>query len=157
MITTPAALLEGAWFTAEMPPAVRARLAEIGELATFAVGATIVAAGEPCPVLGVIAHGRVALRPSVPGVARQTILTLEDGEIFGWSAVLQGAAATSTAVAVAPTTAVIFDRGRLERAMAADCELALAVHRRVLLAVARRLQATRLQLLDLYRSGPEPW
>jgi hypothetical protein len=58
---------------------------------------------------------------------------------------------------VAPTTAVIFDRGRLERAMAADCELALAVHRRVLLAVARRLQATRLQLLDLYRSGPEPW
>jgi len=38
-------------------------------------------------------------------------------------------------------------------AMAADCELASQVHRWVLGAVTRRLQATRLQLLDLYRAG----
>ena len=43
------------------------------------------------------------------------------------------------------------------RRLPPDCDLAAVVHQRVLLAVARRLQATRLQLLDVYRAGHEPW
>jgi hypothetical protein len=41
--------------------------------------------------------------------------------------------------------------------METDCELAALVYQRVLVAVARRLSATRVQLLDLYRSAAEPW
>ena len=41
--------------------------------------------------------------------------------------------------------------------MAAEPEIASAIYPRVLVAVTRRLQATRVQLLDLYRAGHEPW
>jgi CRP/FNR family transcriptional regulator, cyclic AMP receptor protein len=157
MSRSPATLLEGTWFAAEMPPDIRRRLGDIGEIATYVDGATLVVAGSPCPAMGVIVEGRVALRPAVPGLAPETMLTLEAGDIFGWSAVLSGSIATATAVAVAPVTAVLFDRQRLGLTLANDCELAAAVYRRVLAAVARRLQVTRFQLLDLYRAGAEPW
>jgi CRP-like cAMP-binding protein len=86
-----------------------------------------------------------------------TILTVDPGDVFGWSAVLQPAIATATGVTVQPTSAVLFDGGPLSEALAADCDLASALYRRLLMSVARRLGATRLQLLDLYQAGSEPW
>ena len=56
-----------------------------------------------------------------------------------------------------PTTAVMFDGAELNRALAADADLAAAIYERLLVSVARRLTATRTQLLDLYRPGNEPW
>ncbi len=56
-----------------------------------------------------------------------------------------------------PTTALVFDREPLVALMAANPEIASAIYPRVLVAVTRRLQATRTQLLDLYRAGHEPW
>jgi hypothetical protein len=50
-----------------------------------------------------------------------------------------------------------FDGVGLSVALATNCELAAVVYQRVLVAVARRLSATRVQLLDLYRSASEPW
>ena len=47
----------------------------------------------------------------------------------------------------------MFERDRLLAAMAGDCELASAVYQRMLKVVARRLAATRVQLLDLYHVG----
>jgi len=86
-------------------------------------------------------------------VGPQTILTVDDGDVFGWSAVMPGALSTSTGTALVPTRALVFERDRLISAMADDCELASAVYQRLLKVVARRLAATRLQLLDLYRVG----
>ena len=96
-------------------------------------------------VPGTRAHRRGADRPAArrPGRGPRTILTVEPGDIFGWSAVLHGSSASSTAVTLLPTRAFLFDRDRLSAAMAADCELAAAVYRCVLGAVARRLVATR--------------
>lgn len=150
-------LIETTWFAADMPPDVRASLARIAEVSDHPEGAVLVKAGIPCPALGVIVHGRVAIRPSIPGLGTKTILTLEDGDIFGWSTVLPGSSATSDAVAIAPTRVIRFEREPLAAALEADPRLAAAVYQRVLNAVARRLQWTRLQLLDLYRAGDEPW
>ena len=157
MDPTAVALLDGTWFAAEMSPSVRRSLSALARVVDYDEGVALVRPGAPASALGVIADGRVALRLAVPGVGQRTIQTLEDGDIFGWSAVLGASNATSLAVTVAPTRAILFDREPLQAAMAADSELAAAVYRRVLGAVARRLQATRLQLLDLYRAGYEPW
>ena len=100
--------------------------------------------------------------PAATGRGPTTILSLESGDIFGWSTVLPEGVASSTARAVLATEAVVFERESLTAMLATDCEVAGAVYGRILGAVARRLQATRLQLLDLYgRSGAEgygePW
>jgi CRP/FNR family cyclic AMP-dependent transcriptional regulator len=158
-VMTPASteLLGGTWFGADIPPDVRRRIAAIGEVADFPVGAIVVAEGEPCRAMGVVVSGRIALRLAVPGAGDQTIITVDEGDLFGWSALLPGAPATSTGVALLPTRALLFERERLVAALAVDAEMAAAVYQRVLLAVVRRLQATRLQLLDLYRAGYAPW
>ena len=150
-------LLRDTWFTAEMAPDVVRRLAEMAEVRVFSANAVIISAGAPCEALGVLLDGCVALRIRVPGDPARTILTLEGGDIVGWSAILPRSVATATVVAIVPTRVMTFERDRLTTAMGADCELAEAVTRRVLMAVARRLQATRLQLLDVYRPEREPW
>lgn len=157
MTTSTTDLLERTQFAVDMPPHARQTLAALGKVGDHEEGAVIVRAGVPCPALGVILHGRIAIRQPIPGMGRRTILTLEDGDIFGWSAVLEGSSATSDAVAVAPTRVILFERVALTEALEADPRLAAAVYQRVLSAVARRLQSTRMQLLDLYRAGDEPW
>jgi CRP-like cAMP-binding protein len=155
--TSPGRVTEDLWFLSDVPPATRARLAEIGEIVHLEAGSTLVREGERCDSLGVVVSGRVALRLRFPGGQDRSILTVEPGDVFGWSAVLPHPYATSTALTVTPTTALLFDGVRLRTAMADDCELAATVYGRLLASVARRLVATRLQLLDLYRPGYEPW
>jgi CRP-like cAMP-binding protein len=150
-------LLSRTWFAAGMPADLCRRMAAVGEVEDYPSGTIVVREGEPCPSLGVVLSGRIALRLAVPGVGDRTIITVDEGDVFGWSALLPAAAATSTGVTLIPTRALLFERERLALTLAADHELAAAVYRRVLGAVALRLQATRLQLLDLYRPGQDPW
>ena len=60
-------------------------------------------------------------------------------------------------MAVEATDAIAFDGARLRAELDRDPLLAAALYPRVLAALARRLTATRLQLLDLFATGPEPW
>ena len=157
MTATLCALLTQTWFAADMPEAICERLSAIGEVKEYPTGTAVVEEGAACRELGVILNGRIALRLTLPGVGEQTILTIDDGDPFGWSSLLPESVATSTGVTLVPTTALVFDREPLMRLLAEDPEIASAVYPRVLVAVTRRLQATRTQLLDLYRAGHEPW
>ncbi len=151
------ALLTQTWFAADMPADVCQRLAAIGEIREYPVGTTVLQEGTPCLSLAVVLSGRIALRLALPGVGDETILTVDEGDVFGWSALLPDWLATSTCVTIAPTTVLQFEREQLTAMLATDCDLAAAIYPRLLVAVARRLEATRLQLLDLYRAGHEPW
>ena len=158
MDAAPAAdMLRGTWFAATLAPNVLGQLVAIGTTAEYDPGAVVVREGEPCGALGVVVDGRMSIRLRLPGGEARSILTVEPGDIFGWSAILAPSIATSTVTAVQPTRTVVFDGGRLLGAMSEDPELAAAVYRRVLVALARRLQATRVQLLDLYASSYDPW
>lgn len=155
-------MLEGAlasgWFGAGLPEAARARLADLAELTSHPAGAAILREGEPVDALGIVVDGRLAIRLNVPGRGIATILTVEPGDLIGWSALVPPHRATSTVLALEPTTLVSFDGVALRAAIDAEPELAAAVLHRVLEAVARRLGATRTQLLDLFaRTEGEPW
>ncbi|HEY7942669.1 MAG TPA: cyclic nucleotide-binding domain-containing protein [Candidatus Limnocylindrales bacterium] len=153
MSSSTRALLSKTRFAAGMSPDVVKRLAALADVADVPAGSQVIREGEPIAALGVVVSGRIALRLNVPGVGPQTILTVDDGDVFGWSAVMPGSRSTSTGTALVPTQALLFERERLLAAMAEDCELASAVYQRMLKVVARRLAATRVQLLDLYQVG----
>jgi CRP-like cAMP-binding protein len=53
-------------------------------------------------------------------------------------------------VAVEATEIIALDGGRLRQALESDEDLAAALYPRILRSVARRLEGTRLQLLDLF-------
>ena len=151
------ARLGGTWFGNGLGAGTLARLAAVGRLVTIPEGSVVVQEGTPCEAMGVLVSGRIALRLVMPGGSDRTILTVEAGDVYGWSAVLPPSIATSTGVAVSPSEAILFDGDALRGVLAVDCELAAAVYHRLLASVVRRLTATRVQLLDVYGSGSEPW
>ncbi len=155
--STLSTVLGDTWFGATLPVTARARLAVIGRLVDIPAGTVVLEEGRPCPAMGILVAGRLALRLAVGGVGERTLMTLEPGEVFGWSAVLPGSVSTSTCMAVAPSVAVQFESFGLLAALEIDDELAAVVYRRLLAVVARRLSATRMQLLDVYRAAVEPW
>ncbi len=147
--TLDSALLAG-WFAAGLPDAVRQRLAELAVMTSHPTGTVLIHEGMPVDALGIIVDGRVAIRLSVPGRDVATVLTVEPGDCIGWSAIVPPYRATSTVVALEPTTVLTFDGPALRATLDAEPALAAVVLRRVLEAVGRRLQATRMQLLDLF-------
>ena len=144
------ATLASTWFASGLDPAIQTRLAALARPFEAAPGTELFREGDPSDVLGVVVSGRVALRTLVPERGDVTILTVEPGDIYGWSAIVPPYRATSTAIAIEPVTAIVFPGVALRNALREDGELAQAIYPRVLVAVSRRLSATRLQLLDLF-------
>jgi CRP-like cAMP-binding protein len=128
------------------------RLAAIAQYMDVPAGDYVLREGEPARNLGLVITGRLAVRAWVPGQTEATLMTLDDGDIFGWSAVLDRDA-TATIVAVDATRVLLLPSDALRGAMAADLELAARLYRRLLEVVEERLAATRIQMLDLYRGG----
>jgi CRP-like cAMP-binding protein len=131
-----------------LSPASRRRLAAIGRDERPVAGVHLMREGRPTRDLGLIVEGQLAVRDSVGG-ADITLMTLEPGDVFGWSVVLDGVS-TASIVALENARVLLFERNALLSAIAADQTLAVAVLRRLLEAVASRLDATRLLMRDVY-------
>ena len=143
-------LLHDAPFITGLAGAERRRLASFARLIEAERDEILLREGEPTPYLAIVTTGRVALRMRLPGRGPVTIATVEPGDIVGWSAVVAPYRATSTAATVEPTQLIAFDGPQLRQALEADEDLAAALYPRILRSVARRLEGTRLQLLDLF-------
>jgi CRP-like cAMP-binding protein len=144
------AMLNGTWFGAELSTETQQRLATLGDIQDFDADEVILHEGDETKGLGILVSGRLALRTLVPERGPVTILSVEPGDIFGWSAVLSDAQAQSTVVATEASRALVIEGPKLRAALKEDHALAASLYPRVLKAVARRLRATRLQLLDLF-------
>jgi CRP-like cAMP-binding protein len=143
-------MLNHTWFGSDLAPETQERLAKLGELQDFEAEEVVLREGEHATEMGILISGRLALRTLVPERGPVTILSVEPGDIFGWSAVLPDMKAQSTVVATEKSQALVIEGTKLREALKADHALAASLYPRVLQAVARRLRATRLQLLDLF-------
>jgi len=137
-------------FIAGLGGSERRHLASFARLVAVEPDETLLREGEPTPYLAIVTAGRIALRMLVPGRGPITVMTVEPGDIVGWSAVLPPHRATSTAVAVERSEVIAFDGPPLRLALESDEDLAAALYPRILRSVARRLEGTRLQLLDVF-------
>jgi CRP/FNR family cyclic AMP-dependent transcriptional regulator len=153
-----ASALGAAWLTNALTAEARAALVDLGRVATLPPGYALTREGDPTDHCAIVLEGRVALRMRVPERGMVTILTVEPGDIVGWSAVVPPYRATSSAITLASTTLALFDGPRLRDELARNKELAAGFYPLVLAAVGRRLEGTRLQLLDLFgQRWTEPW
>jgi CRP-like cAMP-binding protein len=132
----------------DLPPSSRGRLREIIRDERPAPGTFLMREGRLTRDLGVIVEGRLAVRDRI-GSDDVTLLTLDPGDIFGWSAVLDGVS-TASIVALDGARVLLFAREPLLSVLDVDPGLAAVVYRRLLEAVASRLDATRLLMRDVY-------
>jgi CRP-like cAMP-binding protein len=150
--------LAAAWLTRGVRPHTRAVLSSLADTRELPAGQVLFHEGEPSDFLGVVLAGRIALRMRVPERGPLTILTVEPGDVVGWSAVVPPYRATSTGVALSDSEIAYFDGPALRAALDDNDALAAEFYPVVLRAVARRLEGTRLQLLDLFtQRWTEPW
>jgi CRP-like cAMP-binding protein len=105
--------------------------------------------GDPASHCYLILDGSVLLEICGP-TGRTQILTVGEGELLGWSAVLGAGQLTATARATTATRAIVLGGQELSSLCEQSPEFGYQFMRCTAMALAKRLTATRLQLLDLY-------
>jgi CRP-like cAMP-binding protein len=125
-------------------------IAGCGENAHYAAGASLFRTGGPADRFFLVRRGVVALELAVPQHEPLTIATLHDGEFFGWSWLFEPHQWAFDARAAEATSAIAFDGSCLRGKCDADHELGYQLMQRFAAVLVDRLQATRLQLLDVY-------
>jgi CRP-like cAMP-binding protein len=116
----------------------------------FDAGQFLFHAGEEANQFFLIRQGTVALEIVAPGRPPITLQTLGEGEILGWSWLIPPYYWMFDARAVEPTRALGLDGKCLRTKCEADHDLGYELLKRFAHIMEQRLQATRLQLLDVY-------
>lgn len=130
-------------------PAVMEQLATLAREAAFDPNQVIFREGDDIGDFYLIVSGRVALEIVSDGVPHR-VHTLSAGDELGWSAVLMGQGKYFQARALEHVDALAFAGADLLALCERDPKFGFTVMHRLLGVVAERLQATRLQLLDMY-------
>lgn len=116
----------------------------------FEPGETLFREGDAAERFYVIRFGRVSVETHAPTRGHLTIETVDAGEVLGWSWLFPPYRCHFDARAQTLVRAMALDgvclRGKCERDPAMGYELM----RRFAQVVIRRLEATQLQLMDLY-------
>ncbi len=113
-------------------------------------GRLLLRQGDEAASLHLLCSGSVSLELVVPGRAPLVLETLGPGELVGASWLLPPARVHFDVRAREAVESLRFDTGCLQRAMEADPGLGYLFCRRFMAVVVRRLQAARVQLMDLY-------
>ncbi len=98
----------------------------------------------------IIRHGKVGLETFVPGRGPITIQTLGEGDVLGWSWLFAPYRWHFDARALELTRAIALDGECLRGKCESDHDLGYELVKRFANVMMQRLQATRLQLLDIY-------
>ncbi|MEQ8696205.1 MAG: cyclic nucleotide-binding domain-containing protein, partial [Bauldia litoralis] len=104
----------------------------------------------PADQLYLIREGRVALEIAAPGSGSVTFQTVSEGEIVGISWLFPPYRWTYDARAMERVRAIGMDATCLRTKCEADHDLGYDVMKRLVPILFQRLQATRLQVLDIY-------
>jgi CRP-like cAMP-binding protein len=115
-----------------------------------AAGAYLFREGEAAERFFLIREGAVALEVDAPARGALVIETLQAGEVTGLSWLFEPYRWQFDARVIQPARLVGFDALCLRGKADADHELGYQLMRRFAAAAIGRLQATRLQLLDVY-------
>ncbi len=118
----------------------------------FDAGETIFEEGMEASRFYLIREGKVAVEIAAGERTPLTIETLCEGDVLGWSWLIPPYKWRFDARAVSPVRAFALDGACLRRKCEEDHDLGFALLKRFSHIVAERLQATRIQLLDVYHA-----
>ncbi len=125
-------------------------IAGCGRLAVFPAGTALAREGDEAGEFYVLRTGRVAVGVHLPQHEPLTIATLGPGDVLGWSWLFPPHFWRFDAEATQETHAIVLDGVCLRDKCEADPVLGFALMQRFARILVQRLEATRLQLVDVY-------
>jgi CRP-like cAMP-binding protein len=128
-------------------------IAGCGQNTGFEAGDYLFREGGQADTFYLLRHGRVQLEIFAPGRGAVTIQTVDDGDVVGWSWLFPPYRWHFDARALDSVRAVAFDGACLRRKCQEDHSLGFELLGRFSPVMLERLQATRMQLLDVYGNG----
>lgn len=106
--------------------------------------------GEEATNFYIIHQGKVALEIFTSDRGPITIQTIGEGDVLGWSWLIPPYHWHYDARAIEPTSAIALDAKCLRAKCEEDHDLGYELLKRFAHVITQRLEATRLQLLDVY-------
>ena len=131
-------------------------IAACGRNQHLEAGELLLREGDPADTFFLIRHGTVALEVHAPGRGSLRIETLYDGDVVGWSWLFEPYRWQMDARTLEPCRLIAFDGACLRGKTEEDHELGYQLMRRFAANLLGTLQATRLQLLDVYGRAASP-
>jgi len=122
--------------------------------AAFHDGEYLEREGDPADTFHVIRHGAVALETYVPQRGALLIETLHEHDLVGWSWLVPPYRTEFDIRAVGAVATIAFDGACLRGKCADDPALGYELLTRFAQVIVRRLQSTRLRLIDVYGHVP---
>jgi CRP/FNR family transcriptional regulator, cyclic AMP receptor protein len=110
--------------------------------------------GDPANEFYVIHDGLVSVELLIPTCGATTVQTVNKGEVLGWSWVSFPYRWHFTARTLKPTCALVLDANWLRAKCEEDHDLGYEMLKRFMEVITARLDATRLQLQDIYALRP---
>lgn len=98
--------------------------------------------------LYILLAGCLSLGISISNDKRIRLGTLQDGELFSWSAVFTPYISTAWVMATCPTKVVAIDAKKLSHEFAKNCEFGFITMSKIAQTISRRLSDTRFQLMN---------
>jgi len=116
----------------------------------FKKGEYIFREGEPADNFYLIRKGKVLIEVNFPPKGSLIIRSRDEGELFGWSWLVPPYKWHFDARAVELTRAISIDGKCLRGKCEDDHDLGYQIMKRFVQIISERLEATRLQLMDIY-------
>lgn len=142
--------LRGIQFLRDLPDELIGQLAGIARVVDFPAATVIFRQGDAASTLYLVVEGNVSLEICAPGVGCKRVLTVGPGELLGWSPVLEHSRLTATARTISAAQAIALSGPQILAICEQHPRLGYEFMKRAALALAKRLNATRLQLLDVF-------
>lgn len=143
-------IILGHRFFADLEPAYGRIICGCAKNVRFEAGEYLFRAQAPANELYLLRHGRVALEVTAPDRGTLTFQTLGAGEILGLSWLIPPYRFSYDARALELVRAIAIDAACLRGKCEADHDLGYEMMKRITPVLLQRLQATRLQILDVY-------
>ena len=142
-------------FLDKFSPRVQEKLLALAEPFRFKAGQNIIGAGDPSQYLYIVKSGQVAVEISVPPKGRYRIRTGGAGDMLCWSALVEPRLSTAAVRAVDDTEAFGIRGEVLMDECCEDHELGFELYRALTEVIAGRLNAMRLQFVNVYSTGDQ--
>jgi CRP-like cAMP-binding protein len=139
-------------FFHDLDPAFLTTIAGCARNVSFEPGTVIFREGDPADRFFVLREGRVALAAFELDQGSAILQTLNPGDVLGWSWLVPPHKWLFDARSVTRVRAFEFDATCVRSKCEEDPRLGYALLDRFIRLLEHRLQATRLQLIDMYKN-----